>query len=259
MHQTELPIGIIIQARTGSTRLPGKMIRNFHKRKSILEILIERIKKATEGRNTKIILATTTNPNDLKVKAIANQLGIDLFCGSENNVLQRFIDTAHHFGMKKIIRVCADNMLLDMQSLNRIIDCLEIKEDVDYVAFSTSQGLPTIKTHYGFWAEGVSVSALEKIEKMTEEALFHEHVTNYIYTYPDKFYIYYFKIPTELEKKKYIRLTIDTETDFNNLQYIYEQLVEQELEINIENVIKIVDEAEDVIKKMKQQIELNTK
>ncbi|MDB4710952.1 hypothetical protein OAF16_04405, partial [Flavobacteriales bacterium] len=103
--------GIIIQARTGSTRLPNKIILPFYKEKGILELIVERINKYTD---IPIVVATTKNPKDDAIVKIASKNGVGCYRGSENNVLSRFIETAKKNNFKNIIRICADNPFLDI-------------------------------------------------------------------------------------------------------------------------------------------------
>jgi spore coat polysaccharide biosynthesis protein SpsF (cytidylyltransferase family) len=99
-------IGIIIQARTGSARLPGKTLLPFFEDKSILDIIIENIQNHFQE---KIIIATTQNTQDEKIVEIAKRNKVLWFRGNEENVLKRFIDAAKNFGLNTIIRICGDN------------------------------------------------------------------------------------------------------------------------------------------------------
>ena len=126
--------GIIIQARLGSTRLPRKMILPFFYNLGILEILIIRLKEVIDENVTPIILATTTNPMDDELQKIGNKHGILTLRGSENDVLGRFIDAAEKHNITNIIRVCADNPLLDLAKLLQLMERSE-KSMVDYCSF----------------------------------------------------------------------------------------------------------------------------
>ena len=90
-------LGIVIQARTGSTRLPNKMLLPFHASKGILELLLEKLRNSFN--NLPIIVATTTNNRDDVIVELCLKNKIKYFRGSENNVLQRFIDVANKFSL----------------------------------------------------------------------------------------------------------------------------------------------------------------
>ena len=246
-------ISIIIQARTGSTRLPNKMIKPFYEDKSLLEIIITRLKEV----GIPIIVATTTNNNDDSIEKIAHTLSVDVFRGNENDVLARFIEAAKKFNVTKIIRVCADNPLLDIKGLVYLKNSFT-KSEVDYWCYSTTENLPTIKTHYGFWAEGVTLDALLNVKKSTSDLLYREHVTNYIYSHADQFSIHNEHINPNVEKNK-VRLTIDTQQDFELIKTIYSELIHDDIELNALEITTYIANKPNWLKIMEKEIHLNSK
>ena len=249
-------IKIIIQARTGSTRLPQKMILPFYENEGIFSLILNRLTSNFKKEN--IILATSSNPNNDVLAEIARRYGINCFRGSENDVLQRFIDAANQFNATKIIRVCADNPFLDMDFLNFLLQNFE-KTECDYMSFSTSEGTPTIKTHYGFWAEAVTLNALNKVRSMTDESLYHEHVTNFIYANKDVFDVRFLNISEDIEKHDDIRLTIDTKTDFDIQKEIFNKIYKEKQNFNAFNVVSFLNENQQYMKIMKDEILKNQK
>ncbi len=249
-------IGIIIQARTGSTRLPKKMILPFFNEVGLLETMLIRLKKGVP--DIPIILATTSNKNDDILEEIAKRNQIIVFRGSEMNVLERFIIAAKKNKLNKIIRICADNPFLDIAALKHQIDSFK-KIETDYWTYSKSDNTPTIKTHYGFWTEGVTLRSLERVDKFTNEKLFQEHVTNYIYTHPDKFKIHFEKIDAEIENETEIRLTIDTAKDFEIAKKIYLELKINEIPCEAKQVVKYIKSKPEWLAIMKNEISTNTK
>lgn len=244
---------IIIQARTGSTRLPNKMGKLFYNKESLLEIIINRLKES----KLPIIIATTTNAADNVIEDIAVSRNVKVFRGDENDVLKRFIDAAEHFGAEKIIRVCADNPLFDIEALKFLYQNF-IESNVDYWCFATNEGTPTIKTHYGFWCEGVTLLALKKVQKLTNESLFREHVTNFIYTNPKQFTIEKEIINAEIEELK-LRLTIDTLADFELMKEVYSQLIKNRIPFNALEISSFVSQNKYWLQIMNQEIILNSK
>lgn len=249
-------IKIIIQARTGSTRLPQKMILPFYENEGIFSLILNRLTSNFKKEN--IILATSSNPNNDVLAEIARRYGINCFRGSENDVLQRFIDAANQFNATKIIRVCADNPFLDMDFLNFLLQNFE-KTECDYMSFSTSEGTPTIKTHYGFWAEAVTLNALNKVRSMTDESLYHEHVTNFIYANKDVFDVRFLNISEDIEKHDDIRLTIDTKTDFDIQKEIFNKIYKEKQNFNAFDVVSFLNENQQYMKIMKDEILKNQK
>ena len=248
-------LGIIIQARLGSTRLPNKMILPFHNNEGVLEIILNKIK--TFLPEIPIVVATTTNGNDDIIAELCKTHKVKIFRGSEENVIKRFTDTAKEFGFSKIIRICADNPFINMNALKELLAEFK-KRDVDYCSFQTSWGTPSILTHYGFWAEGVSLTALEKVSELTDEKFFLEHITNYIYSNPKIFKLNFIPISKEIEAYQNIRMTMDTKEDFLLLQEIYKDYYPRESD-EITDLLFYVSSNEDWMKIMNNQIELNTK
>ena len=99
--------GIIIQARTGSTRLHNKILLPFYGGQRIIDILIGNIKQACADKT--IVLATTDRPQDDILAEVAREAGICCYRGDEDNVLDRFIRAAETFNLDRFIRVCSDN------------------------------------------------------------------------------------------------------------------------------------------------------
>lgn len=256
-----MPTQIILQARTGSTRLPNKMLMPFHEGKGILQILLERIRSAFPEGFDRITVATTTSPGDDRIAELCAGTGFRCFRGSESDVLERFIGAAEEAGADKIIRVCADNVFLDTAALRSLYDRIE-RENADYASFRTSAGVPSIKTHYGFWAEGVTLNALRRVRKATDEAIYHEHVTNYIYTHPEDFTIDLRPISDTIEGiENYpdLRLTIDTREDFDISREIYATLSECGNGIKTTDILSYLDGRADLFARMRTVINQNTK
>lgn len=245
----------IIQARLGSTRLPGKILLPFYEDKSILDLLIAKLKQV---KNARIILATSVNSINTPLVTIAQENGVECFRGAENDVLQRFIDAAEFFNADKIIRICSDNPFLELDSINCLIEFVTHNSQYDYVSFNVN-GTPSIKTHYGFWTEYVTLDALKKVGSLTDNPLYHEHVTNYIYTHPESFNYHLLDTPAILLSHDKIRLTIDTATDFKNAQLIYKELTCITPYPTIEQIIHFLDSHSSFYQIMIQEILKNSK
>lgn len=248
---------IIIQARTGSSRLPSKMIMPFYGNKSILEILIERIRADYPDLATQVVVATTMEERDDVITSICHNMGVACFRGNENDVLERFIQCANFYNTDKMIRICADNVFLDTESLGRLYKIMD-NEDYDYVSFRTSHMTPSIKTHFGFWAEGVKLSALENVKTRTSEPIYHEHVTNFIYQH-DGYTLKWLPIDAFIESHKNLRLTIDTSDDFRIQASIYSYMMENAIDITPRNIIGYLDNHAEIYEIMRKNIIENTK
>ena len=244
-----MKLGIIIQARQGSTRLPHKIVLPFYGEETLLDIIISKLKKL----NVPIVLATTHTDEDLELKGISEKHNILFFAGDENNVLKRFIDAAEANSIDVVIRICADNPFIQVDFIMQLIEeyCLNKS---NYISFFTKDGLPVIKTHYGFFAELVEVSTLKKVAALTTEKLYEEHVTNFIYSHPEHFEIKKLAFPFNEPSHK-IRLTIDTKEDFNIASDLYKKYKEY----NASDLVAEIVKSPELLVMMEQQIVVNSK
>ena len=250
-------IYFFVQARVGSSRLPNKILLPFHNGRNILELLIEKLRQV---KNTGIIIATTTNPDCDPIEAIAQKNGVDCFRGSEDDVLQRFIDAAEKYNVNQLIRVCSDNPFLDLHGLRELVQFVSASDQpIDYASFIINE-TPSILTHYGFWTEYTTLDALLKAkENAAANHYYHEHLTSFLYTHPEMFHIHWLDVPKAILQHTNIRLTIDTEADFNTTQTIYKDICTNNPYPTLDELLFYLDQHQDMYKLMKVQIERNSK
>jgi spore coat polysaccharide biosynthesis protein SpsF (cytidylyltransferase family) len=246
--------GFIIQARTNSARFPNKIIKDFYEDKSILDIIIINLIK--KFPSFPIIIATTKNPADEVIALKAVQWNICYFQGEEEDVLKRFIDAAIQYNLDGVVRVCSDNPLLDMDAMNILLEKSE-ESSYDYISFSVNKK-PAIKTHFGFWSEFVTLNALKEIFYYTNDKVYHEHVTNYIYDNPGKFKVNWINVPEYIAQNE-LRFTVDTPQDFMLQQKIYKALIDNQVRFNLTDILNFVISNKAYIAVMKEQIIKNTK
>lgn len=246
--------GIILQARTGSTRMPEKVILPFYQDQSILDLLLEKAKMT----DVPVVLATTVNPSDDRICLLAGSHGVPVFRGSENDVLDRFVQAARKFNFEKIIRVCADNPFLDLPALQTLISEFE-KTDSDYLSFQLAGNKPSILTHFGFWTEAVRFNALEKVQQLTSEKLYHEHVTNFVYGNPELFNVQFIQADPLVYSRTDIRLTLDTPEDFEIQQKIFAAISKEKPNFAIPEIVNWLDRHPEALETMKKEIEKNQK
>lgn len=247
-------LGIILQARTGSTRMPEKVILPFYEGKSILDLLIEKVQKLS----VPAVLATTVNPSDDRICKLAAKHNFPVFRGSENDVLDRFIQAARQFKFVKVIRVCADNPFLDSAGMKTLIEAFE-KSDADYLSFQLAGNKPSILTHFGFWTEAVRLDALEKAQQLTNEKLYHEHVTNYIYGNPQLFDVQFIQADLLVFSRTDIRMTLDTPEDFRIQQQIFATISKENPNFGIPEIVNWLNQHPEILEVMKSEILKNQK
>lgn len=249
-----MSIGIILQARLGSTRLPGKILKEFYCGKTLLEIVISNLQKV---KGAKIIVATSVNPNNDKLEAFLKERGITVFRGSEDDVLSRFIGAAESNGVDGIVRICSDNPFLDWHGVADLIEKAKTS-DADYIGYRIN-GTPSIKTHFGFWGEYVTLNALKRVVATIDEKPAHEHVTIHVYSHPDEYKCEWIECPNFLQGRNDIRLTVDNHEDFENAQNAFASLYEDNPNFGLEDVIEYIDSHKELHESMKKMIANNQK
>ena len=248
--------GIIVQARMGATRMPGKMVQPFCRGRALLAFLLDRIR--TDLPDVPIVLATSDSPADDLLADIGEQCGARVFRGSEVNVLERFIGAAEQHGFERIIRVCADNPLLDTDALAQQVRAFGAS-GADYWSYCLGDGTPVIRTHYGFWGEGVRLSALRAALRDAGDIRHREHVTSYIYTHPGEFRIHCEPVDPLVEQAAGVRLTVDTPADFALAAEVCDALGEEGIPLTSRAICGFVIQRPDWLKRMKQESKNNEK
>lgn len=247
--------GILIQARTGSTRLPAKILIPFYGELRIIDLMVMNIQQTCP--DIPVILATTDRSQDDVLEVFAAEKNILCYRGSEDDVLQRFIGAAETFGIDRLIRVCSDNPFLRPDSFMQLFAEHDVTP-ADYIAFGFSDGRPTIKSHLGLYAELTTLDALKKVASLTDEKLYREHVTIYLYTHPETFSIRLLDIPDKLEKRTSLRFTLDTMEDFTLLQQLYAEFVET-TDKSLPALLQLIDKHPECEVRMKENIKNNEK
>lgn len=220
--------GAIIQARMGSGRLPGKIMKNLIKQ-PVLWHVYNRI----NASNVDIcIVATTDNEKDDIVQGYCDNNNILCFRGSEEDVLGRYYMAAKKYNLDVIVRGTADDPLKDTVVINRAISILK-ETGSDYVS-------NTIKPTY---PEGVDIEVFtfKALEKAYNEATLpseREHVTPYIWKNTEIFNCYNFCNDEDLS---YMRWTMDTEEDYEFILKVYSFFTNKE-NFYMDDVLKILKE-----------------
>lgn len=248
-------IGIIIQARMGSTRLPGKILKPFYLDETLIDTLLANLHKIA---GVKIVIATSVNENNDQLENYLLKKGELVYRGAENDVIDRFIKAAETNKIEGIIRICSDNPFLDWRGVKQLIERAR-KSQADYIGFRINDK-PSILTHFGFWGEFVKLEALRHVAITTPIGTpAHEHVTYYIYNHPNDFKCEWIMCPNFLQGRDDIRLTIDTAEDFANAQKVYRDLKENNKNFTLQDVVNYLDEHKEIKQSMLKNINQNKK
>jgi spore coat polysaccharide biosynthesis protein SpsF len=229
----------IIQARMGSTRLPGKILKDLMG-KTVLQHVIERIRQANSI--DEILIATTTQGPDDAVANEAAQCGVKCFRGSQDDVLARYYLAAKDNNVDAVVRITSDCPLIDPMVVNALVDFFKNKKVYDIV---TNAGSDLSKRTYprGLDTEVFSFSVLEKAFKEAGKQYHREHVTPYIYENSSR--IYFYKNSIDYSRHRW---TLDTEEDLALIAEIYHHLYKGKHDFYLQDVISLFEMKPDLIK-----------
>ena len=230
MNRNQLSkVGLVIQARMGSTRLPGKILMDLCGKPLLLHI-INTLRSL--DKNHIIIVATTILSKDDVVKSFCDEHKILCFRGSEMDVLDRYYKAAISFNLDHVVRLTGDNPLIDTENLQYLID-EHLKNGADYSSNKSEvdSGLPE-----GVGAEMFTFSALERSWREGKKENHREHVNEYILENVNQFNV----LRVEAKEKvpyENIRLTVDTISDLTFVESVIRSLEDNNMDINLKNIM----------------------
>jgi spore coat polysaccharide biosynthesis protein SpsF len=203
----------IIEARMGSSRLPGKVLLPFGGLPA-LELLLTRV-RSTEQLD-EVVVATTEEKSDQAIVELCKRIGVKSFSGSENDVMKRVLDTARHLEADLICELMGDSPFLDPAEINRAISEYLVR-DCDYL----SNFWPQNTYPLGFAAQVYQTEVLAKAEALTQDPIDRSHVTTFIYQNPDLFKLEGINAPTECHAPD-LRLALDQSEDYEAMQAVFD-------------------------------------
>lgn len=204
----------MIQARCGSTRLPNKVLKDLYG-KPALQRMIERVQKS--GRIDEVMVVTSIKKDNLPILNLCSSIGIRVGVGSEDDVLDRFYQTAKLLRPEHVIRLTADCPCFDAELLDMAIE--QMGPDTDYCAMMSETFAD------GLDLEIIRFSALEKAWKEAGHSYEREHVTQYIIHHPELFKQQDFVSP--IGDFGHHRWTVDETEDFEVVSRIYGYFLEE--------------------------------
>jgi spore coat polysaccharide biosynthesis protein SpsF len=220
----------ILQARTSSTRLPGKVLKPILGR-PMLSLQIERIQRS--NKIDKLIVATSNERSDNDIENLCINIQIPCFRGSLDDVLDRFYQTATQNKPGHVVRLTGDCPLIDPEIIDKVIN-FYFEGDFDY---ATNSMVP-----YTF-PDGLDVEVFRftVLEKAWHEAILpshREHVVPFIRQHPEMFKVGYYKNEVDLS---HLRWTVDEPEDFEFVSQIYKELYPQNPTFITEDILELIN------------------
>ncbi len=217
----------IVQARSSSSRLPGKVLKPILGKPMILHEL-ERLQRS--NRIDKIVLATSQDESDNILATVVSKSGFDVYRGSLDDVLDRYYQCAKAYRPKHMVRITGDCPVIDWRVVDKVIEKhLEKGNDYTNETGRFPDGLDT---------EVFLFSALEIAWKQANLMSEREHVTLYIKNHPESFKIG--KLDSELDLSR-MRWTVDEPQDFAFIQQVYEKLYPLNPDFAMADILQLLE------------------
>lgn len=227
----------IIQARLGSTRLPGKILKEINGR-PLLSYQLERLQNSRFI--DELVIATTNNEKDNQLVEFCENRQVSFFRGSETDVLARYYEAAVKFKADAIVRITSDCPIIDLQIVDKTIKDFIDNREYDYVSNTVERTYPR-----GLDTEVFTFAALEKAYNEAVLERDREHVTAYFYTNSHLFNIGYVK--NDVDYSKY-RWTVDTEEDFELIKLIIGTLYRENPNFTLLDTVNLMEKNPDWFK-----------
>ncbi len=218
----------IIQARTDSTRLPNKILKDIQGKPLILHV-IDRVQYAK--LINKVILATTTRSVDTPLAELVQTQGIPVYRGNCDDVLDRYYQVATQYHAEVIVRITGDCPLTDPRVIDTVVQVF-LQHNYDYVTNTLQPTYPD-----GLDVEVFSYKALKKAWSRATLASEREHVTAYIRTHPEQFTLYDVKNSVDLSK---LRWTVDQQEDLEFVREIFKWLYAKQKIFYMEDIVTLL-------------------
>lgn len=233
----------VIQARVGSTRLPGKVLKDIVGRPLLLR-MVERVQRARTAGT--IVIATTLEKSDDAIEDLCNQEGLLFFRGSQDDLLDRHYQAGLKFGADAVVKIPSDCPLIDPAVIDKVISFF-LAGDFDYVSNLHPASYPD-----GNDVEVMSWGAITKAWQEAHRVIEREHTTPYFWENTDKFSIANVQWESGLNFSMSHRWTIDYPDDFEFIRSVYEQLYPRKPDFGMEDIL-------DLTSKRPEIFELNAK
>jgi spore coat polysaccharide biosynthesis protein SpsF len=214
---TIMRVVTIIQARMGSTRLPGKVLLDLDG-KTVLARVVERVRRSRTTAS-QVIVATTSGAGDNPVVEECHRLGVETFRGSEDDVLDRYYQAASRADAEVVVRICSDCPLIDPELIDRTVEQF-LASSVDYASNALDRTYPR-----GLDVEVLTYKALERCWREAKLLYQRSHVTAYIYENPRLFGV--LRVTGKVDHSGH-RWTLDTLDDYQFMQAVYERISDQD-------------------------------
>ena len=239
-----MTVGIIVQTRTGSTRLPGKVMMKADDKLLMIDYVINQLKHSK--LHDEIVVATTNLEQDDVIFDYVTNRNILCFRGDEKNVLERHYQCAKKYAFSTIVRIPSDKPLIDPTIVDSVIEKFQ-SNSYDYLSNffidvnDNDRFIPSYPS--GTEVEIFSFTALETAWKNATSEEEREHVTPYLYSHPEKFNTSTLKSKNNLSQ---FRWALDYENDLKLIRIIISKITKRPILMN--DILELFEQEPDLKK-----------
>ena len=231
----------VIQARTGSSRLPNKIMMPLSGAPLLIR-MVERV-KASKLAGT-IVVATTDEPSDDLIEDLCKQNNFNLFRGNSTDLLDRHYQAAKLFNADTVVKIPSDCPLIDPEIIDKVLKYyIDNSDKFDFVSNLHPATYPD-----GNDVEVMSFNVLEEAWKNATKQLEREHTTPYLWENADKFRIGNVVWETGLDYSMTYRFTIDYLKDFNFIKSVYDELYPINPNFTLQDILDILKQKPEIKK-----------
>jgi len=247
---SSLNIVIVVQARTGSSRLPGKIMLPLSG-EPLLVRMMERVMASKVATN--FVVATSTDEEDNEVEDLCVDYGYNFFRGDPENLLDRHYKAGLAHNAHIVVKIPSDCPLIDPKVIDKILThFLDNRDKFDFVS----------NLHPATYPDGndVEVMPMNVLKVACENALLNmelEHTTPYIWERPDEFRIGNVEWETGLDYSMSHRFTIDYREDYEFIKAVYDELYEDNKIFGLDDILKLLDEKPEIMDLNKKYVGVN--
>jgi len=234
----------IIQARMGSTRLPGKVLREILGR-PMVDYVVDRARQMSETQKT--VVATSTLDQEEPLVEHLRERNIPVVRGPEEDVLARYVQAAEARDAETVVRITADCPLLMPAVSDRVVQAFQ-ESDCDYASNTLERMYPL-----GLDTEVLSIETLHRADREASDPADREHVTRYVQRHPSNFEL---RSVTDDTDWSDLRWTVDEAPDLQFVRRVYGALGDEAIEATYDDVLEILEahpEWTDINRKVEQK------
>jgi spore coat polysaccharide biosynthesis protein SpsF len=231
---------VVVQARMGSTRLPGKVLLPLAGR-PLLDRMLERVRAAQVP--FELCVATTEAPEDEPIARLCAQLGVNFFRGHPSDLLDRHVRAARWLGADAVAKIPSDCPLIDPAAIELVLR--QFAAGAGELDFATNLYPPT-------WPDGndvevATLAALEAAHAEAQRPFEREHTTPFIWERPERFRILNVRWPTGLDYSSTHRFTIDYPGDYALISAVYAALLRPGQIFSLDEVLELLRQRPEIL------------